>query len=592
MPEIIPPVRLQNVVKDSFTKTEKYHKASAAFIREFCGQYYNSIKGLTGSEPINLIFNAISSIVPALVMTNPTVEITTDYLPQEEYGQLLALGVNQVLKKMKIKDTFRAWIVSAFFGWGVMKTGLAASGGMLQVGDSRIDPGQAYAEVLASENFVIDPSCTSVEKAAFMGDKIRIPRQVLLADKSYNAELVKKLPRSKFKKNERVNDVYGMYSLQDFVDVVELWIPEADAMVTISNPKQMILPDYIRAIDYYGPEDGPYTLLSFTPPVPNKPYPIVPVGIWYDLHKMANEMFTKSMNQAGRQRDILLYNPSVADEAIDVVEAEDGDAIASTDPAGAKVYSYGGQNPGNSAFLQEVQMWFNYVAKNPDQMAGNMTSATKGSKETATRSSIMQGNASIGIEDSRGILYDRASEVSRKIAWYLHNDPLIDLPLIKRANGQAVQVSLTPEQKTGDFLRFMFNIRARSMSRLDPALRSKRIIEFATNLLPAVMNAAMLAMQMGMEFNVQKAVTDLGYELQIAEVIQDWFNDPDYQRKMMLYMNKGPQDTGGKSQISNEGMMQNGGPPMARPVAGPETEFNQNAQAGANDAQAMNQGMY
>jgi len=95
-----------------------------------------------------------------------------------------------------------------------------------------------------------------------------------------------------------------------------------------------------------------------------------------------------------------------------------------------------------------------------------------------------------------------------------------------------------------------------------------------------------------MEFNVQKAVTDLGYELQIAEVIQDWFNDPDYQRKMMLYMNKGPQDTGGKSQISNEGMMQNGGPPMARPVASPETEFNQNAQAGANDAQAMNQGMY
>jgi len=39
-------------------------------------------------------------------------------------------------------------------------------------------------------------------------------------------------------------------------------------------------------------------------------------------------------------------------------------------------------------------------------------------------------------------------------------------------------------------------------------------------------------------------------------------------------------------------MMQNGGPPMARPVASPETEFNQNAQAGANDAQAMNQGMY
>ena len=229
-------------------------------------------------------------------------------------------------------------------------------------------------------------------------------------------------------------------------------------------------------------------------------------------------------------------------------------------------------------------------------MAGNMTRGTKGTKETATRSSIIETNSNIGIEDSRNILYDRGSEVTQKIAWFLHNDPLIELPLIKRVNGQPVQLTLTPEQRTGDFLRFMFKIRARSMSRLDPNMRSKRIIEFATNLLPAVMNVGMLAVQMGQEFNVQKAIMDLGYELEIAEVIQDWFNDPDYQRKMMLRMSMGPQDASGKSggggQISNAGMMQNNGPPMARPVDSRQTEFNQNAQAGANESQAMNQGVY
>ncbi len=388
MPTTISPVRLQNVVKDGLTKSEKYRRASAMFVRAFVGQYYDRTKGLTGDEPLNLIFNAISSIVPNLVMDNPVTEITSDYLPQQEYGELLALGTNQVMKKMGLKDTLRAWIVSAFFGWGIIKVGLAASGSTLQFGDNRVDPGQVYAELVAFDDFVIDPTCTSMNKASFMGSRIRVPRQVLLDDKSYNSDLVKRLPRSKFKPGERTNELYSMYSLQDFVDVVELWVPEANALVTISDPKQIILSDYIRAIDYYGPKEGPYTLLSFTPPVPNKPFPIIPVGIWYDLHKMANEMFRKSMEQASRQKDLLLYNPSVADEAQDVKEARDGDAIASTDPKGAQVYSFGGQNTGNSIFLQETQMWFNYMAKNPDQMAGNMTSGTKGSQETATRSSI------------------------------------------------------------------------------------------------------------------------------------------------------------------------------------------------------------
>ena len=210
MPEIISPVKFQNVVKDGFTASMKYRKASAMFIRDFAGQYYDREKGITGGEPINLIFNAISSIVPNLVMNNPVTEITSDYLPQQEYGELLALGVNQVVKKMGLKDIFRAWIVSAFFGWGIIKTGLSASGSTLQFGDSRVDPGQIYNEIVAQDNFVIDPSCTEVHKAAFMGDKIRVPRQVLLDDKGYDTESVKRLPRSEFKPGEKVNSLYNM----------------------------------------------------------------------------------------------------------------------------------------------------------------------------------------------------------------------------------------------------------------------------------------------------------------------------------------------------------------------------------------------
>ena len=79
------------------------------------------------------------------------------------------------------------------------------------------------------------------------------------------------------------------------------------------------------------------------------------------------------------------------------------------------------------------------------------------------------------------------------------------------------------------------------------------------------------------------------------ETMKNTKYDPDYQRKMMIFMSKGPQDASGKSgggQISPAGMAQNGGPPMARPVDSRQTEFNQQSQEGANDSQSMNQWVY
>jgi len=95
-------------------------------------------------------------------------------------------------------------------------------------------------------------------------------------------------------------------------------------------------------------------------------------------------------------------------------------------------------------------------------------------------------------------------------------------------------------------------------------------------------------------FNVQRAITDLAEEIGIADVVQDWFNDPEFQRKMMIMMSMGPGDSGkaGSVQTTMAGQMQNGGLPTARNIASPQEEMNQNAQAGANEAQSINQGVY
>lgn len=594
MPANVTPNKIQNVVKRGFERMRSYRKARAMFIKEFAGQYYCDHKGVSGDEPLNLLFRTLSTFIPNLVMQNPVNEVTSEYLAYKPYAELLGLALNKVEADVHLKESLRAWIVSAWFAFGVMKISLASSENMIQYGDINIDPGQVYAKLVDLDDFVFDPICTNLKDSSFLGSRVRVPRQILLDTEGYDHDLVNKLPASKFFGGDRVEDltkkhisVTEAYAMQDYVDVVESWIPEANAMVTMPDPMQLTTDKWLRTEDYYGPKEGPYVFLTFTPPVDDNPLPIAPVSVVYDLHRIANRVFKRMMDQADNQKDVLAYDPAFADDAQDIVNAEDGDTIAMSNPESAKIISYGGANSKNEQMATQMQMWFNYMAGNPDQVAGNMTRGTKGTKETATKTAAMQSNATVTLDDARGIIYDGASEISKRMAWYLHNDPLINMPLTKRTTGnQYQQLTLTPDHRMGDFFDFAFNIRSRSMVPLDPATRARLMVEFAVNMTPAIINAGMVAMQMGVPFNVQRCLTDLAEQQGLTADVMSWFDDPEFRQKMETMRQMGPQNPGKAGQAGPGSTEQNGGSPITRSVATPDQQFNKNAQVGSAGAQA------
>ena len=130
------------------------------------------------------------------------------------------------------------------------------------------------------------------------------------------------------------------------------------------------------------------------------------------------------------------------------------------------------------------------------------------------------------------------------------------------------------------------------MSRLDPAVRSKRIMEFATNVMQSIAMTAQVYMQLGIPFNAQEAITDIANEMDILEDVQDWFNDPTFLQRMELTMAMGPQPAGKASPATPKGVQQNNGNPMARKILGPTGEMNQGfQQGGAAEAQSTFQGV-
>ena len=118
----------------------------------------------------------------------------------------------------------------------------------------------------------------------------------------------------------------------------------------------------------------------------------------------------------------------------------------------------------------------------------------------------------------------------------------------------------------------------------DPITRARLMTEFATQVMPNVTNSANIAFQMGVPFNLQRCLTDLAEQMGLTADVMPWFDDPEFNNRMALRLQLGPQnqgkDGGGGGSGGSGQAMQNGGFGGGQ-VNSPSQQFNQDAQAGA-----------
>lgn len=605
MAEEVFPKKFAYVVKQGFDRVKQYRRARALLIRAYVGRLYRGQMGdhsadmfsTIDSEPLNMIFNAIRSTVPNLIQKPGANKVVTDNLEYRDYAFLLSKALDVIDKRINLKDILRRNVVDAMFGLGVMKGGLARGGNVLNFGDIMIEEGQVFVDNVDLDDLTIDPLCKQLRKAAFTGDATRIPRQILLDDDSFDHDAVLALPRSYHPDSCRRADAITrskisqseMDELQDHVDVVEVYVPEANNKIVMADPRLKIMNNFLSIGEYYGPSKGPYIFTALTQPVPGNPFPVAPVGIWLELHNATNEIAAKVIDQAKRQKDLLIAEPDYADEAEDARTEPDGGFLVGN-PEAYKAISLGGQNESNQIMLGSLHGWFNYMAGNPDQLAGQ-----GGKKGSATEASIDQSNLSVVLEDTRDMAESSQAEANELMGWFLHTDPLMDMLLTVRKPGQGnVQLQLTPEERRGDFLDFTFTTKRRTMVNLAPEVRSRRMMEFATKVVVSLANTAVMLSQIGVPFNMQRALTDLAEEWGILDEVYDWLEDPEFIQRITMMAALGPQNPnqGKAGGGSSAGVMQNGGSPMAPSIPSADKEMRQGAQMGANESQATNFGVF
>jgi hypothetical protein len=617
--DTVSPIEVQEEIDRGRERLSAFREFRLKSLRAYVGPHYDRGGSDVGAEPLNMTYNAIRVLVPTLVLNFPKHVVATPYIQAKQYADLLSLALEQHDRKINIRDTYRRVIVDGLFALGILKTGLAQSDSVYALDDEQwISQGEIYTEAVDFDDWIVDPKSREhmFRDARFMGHKLTVPRRMLLDSGLYNNDLIERLPTGgsvsegrnkaqtlsqKHIQREELSD------LEDDVEIYEVWVPSANAVVTVPASKDTKFDDYLRVADYYGVKEGPYTLLSFSPAVPGNPLPVALTSVWYDLHILGNLMAKKIIDQAQRQKSLLAYKRAAVDDAEEIKNAGDGEGIAVDDPSAVTALNLGGQLNSNETHLAQLMGWFNMMAANPEQVGGQNIDA-----KSATAASILQNNANVGLSDMKDMVYVMAAEEARKRAWYLHTDPMIKLPMTKRQMMppqvvvgpmgpimappmmQDVQVILTPEARSGDFMDFNFSIQPESMGRLDSKVRLQQEISFCTQILPAVMAAAQESMALGIPLNAVGLLIQMGRDMGLETIDQIIF-DPAFQQQMLMQQMMGPSIQGSKGEMApaNSGLtpsiLQNGQPGQvgASPFQGPGTAMQKNAQSGSNGAQRM-----
>jgi hypothetical protein len=569
----ITPQNISKAVDISFGKFDPFRRARGKFMSQMVGRFYGRSSPGDREDrkaaPINMLHTAMTTLVPNLVYNSPKVKVTTDLLPYRSYADLLGMALNHLVDRIDLRMALRKAITDAIFMAGFVKTGLATGDQFLTMDGIDIEIGQPFAERVDPDDIVLDPMARDWDEQSFIGNRFRANLDDLLATGLYDEDQLIKLSgpydgTGSVGEAEKLiggNSAEEFKEIQRYVDLVDVYLPREQVVVTLPYQKNSSQDTFLRVADYEGPDHGPYHMLGFAW-VPNNLLPVAPAGIWYDLHILGNRIARKLSRQAERIKRVLAYQSSAEEDATQIAEADDGETVRVDDINGIKEVQYGGAGEDSYAYMEWVKRQFSEQAGSLDLLSG-----TGSNTPTATQAELLNANSSVRLSDMQNAVYTFTKGISRDLAYHLHTDPLINLPLTKRqptvdpvtgmGQMEEVQVHFSPDVRAGTWLDYNIDIKPYSMARPDPNTQVRRRLEFATNVIPAGAQAVAL---LGPGFNIGAFLRRMAEEVGLDDA-DEFINDPAFQQWMMqrLQMNTG--DPGKANQSLGMGMM---GAPMGQ----------------------------
>lgn len=477
---------------------------------------YTSTGGEKNPHTLNLIDRGIGIVVPYLAMSNPKTMISTEILRLRPSAYTTQLAMNHLLDEIKFsRYTLRPAIFNSMFGSGIVKSGIVRNK-QVEIEGYLHDLGQPYSDVVDDSDYIGDVTARNRESFEMEGNIYYMPTE-------YAKEFFGKKHSDSIRPNYKLEDrspeqiVKGgvaqsdYQALRNYTKFVDLWIPDEEIIVTIMPEGYERI---LRTVEWDGPEGGPYDVLGYKW-FPKYSIPKPPVWGWMPFDTAINLLINKMRKQAEREKSFLAYEGSIADEVADIATIEDGGTRRVSNIGAMKEIQLGGVNPEN-------YNWVGYLENQASKTGGNwdVAGGRDVMSKTLGQEQMLMSNATRIIDDMVSQVYEFATSIMRKQAWYLWTDPLIQIPQIKRIPGVgSIEVMFDQAAKEGDFWDYSFNIEPHSMQRFNSEMEYQKMLSYLGQF---VFPVAGLAAQQGMQLDVNVMHEDLSRYLGLRGT-KGWF---------------------------------------------------------------------
>jgi hypothetical protein len=316
----------------------------------------------------------------------------------------------------------------------------------------------------------------------------------------------------------------GHHQGESLDSIVELWdvlYYENDKVLegTLAGESNQWL---VEPHEYEGRQGQPLTLLSLLE-MPNNAMPVAPAAQLLDLHLGMASLGQKMLDQAIATKMGYVYRDAAGEETAQQLQDTPDQTMFKGDPTSVAAMKHGGMMP---ELIPAFQFFEDQANK---ASALHLLAGSEDPSNTATVGTFMQGNASVLLNDWRGLVNSACTECVNSIAWYYDTDPTLQMTLQHKAqNGSQIDMIYDPQTKEGNFTDFLWDVEPYVETSMDPSLKLRRLSELMTAL-PAF---AGVVMQLGGDMS--KAIDMLAEQYQIPELGDIFPTQQQQQRAQMM----------------------------------------------------------
>jgi hypothetical protein len=487
--------RLQLAINWSYKQLKPFRHNDMTAMQQYVGRHYSD-NGSDMKVPFSLLELAVTTYTQRLSGGKPKALFTTPHSALAQQKAKLQQGTNNLLDEINFGETLTEVIQGGFFSMGITKIGLDfrsqnEAHGFLH------DDMQPYADAVCLDNWVHDMTATRWDKVQFCGDRYSVlledARQMFdngaklkpLADTEGHTQSEERLKEMSQGGNSSNREYY-----REVGEVWDIWDPRKRQIVTLAagegDPADTT-GEALHVINYEGPERGPYRLLRFNP-VRGNVMPLAPVGLWRDMHDLANNVMRKLDRQARRQKTVYGVQPGGEPDGTVAMQANDGDMVKILNPKSIANLSFPGVEPNQLAFLIQIKNLASWLWGNLDALGGLSPQA-----ETLGQDRLLTASASQRLIRMQNVVIEYVTDVIWSLAELLYNDPYILLPQTKRRGDFQIPSLWTPEDREADFLHYNMELEPYSMQYRSPSERLETIRQIMLQLLVPMQQA--MAMQ-------------------------------------------------------------------------------------------------